>query len=408
MSSSLAVRYRPRSFDEVVGQPKAITILKGLVKSRNTSRGIMFYGPRGTGKTSLARILAHALNCEQYDNVGFKTCGTCSYCESVELVKKGSYPGTQEMNFSETRGIDTVRAILDELEYESTSKTRVVILDEMHNMTSQAQNAILKALEEPPEGTLFILITTEPGKVIPPIRSRCLPIHCVKVDIETIFSHLQKLCSQESKEIAPYALKYVATHADGILRDAVTLLESIFYLKESNPDCDLTDQKILERMLASKETRTSTLADYLLTGVYGCKYSLSLVALQKLLKDPEVNIRLFFEKCYEYHLQTFHMIIDPPQKQTDLFSDIYADWYASVKDALESKKFFLVLSSAEKILEELFELNERLKSYDADTERLVTAFTVRMVHSVLDSKSEAYTKFSPIHRTYAPEAPEVK
>jgi len=398
------VRYRPKSLGEVIGQTKAVTILKGLIKSRNTSRGIMLYGSRGSGKTSLARILAHALNCESYDDVAFKTCGTCAYCVEIAAVDKGAYPGTQEMNFSETRGIDTVRALLDELEYESGSKTRVVILDEMHNMTSQAQNAILKILEEPPEATLFVLITTEPAKVIPPVRSRCLPIVCEKVNADIIFSHLQTICTKENKQIAPYALKYAATQAGGILREAITILESLLYVKETNPDCDLTDQKTLERLVADKETRTATLADYLLTGVYGCKYSLSLVALQKLIKDSEVNIRLFFEKCYEYHLQTFNMIIDPSKKQLDLYSDVYNDWYASVTDSLASKCFYLVLSSGEKILDLLFELCEHLKSYDADVERLVTAYTVKMVRAVLESKSEAYTKFSPIHKPYLSEA----
>src|SRR5262249_7407112 len=109
------------------------------------------------------------------------------------------------------------------------------------------------------------------------------------------------------------------------------------------------------------------------------------------------------DRCYELHLQTFHMIVDPSRKQSELFSDVYDDWYASAKDALTAKRFFLVMDSAEEILTLLFELTERLKAYGADVERLTTAYTVKMVKAVFKSRGDAYSAKSPIHTFLAPQ-----
>jgi len=401
-SCSLAVKYRPKSFAEVIGQDRAVSTLKGLVKSRNINRAILLVGPTGVGKSTLSRIVARSLNCENFNQEASTVCGVCDYCKSTEsLTEDEDFPGVEEFNASDTRGIDSVRSIVDTLQYEPTTKTRVIILDEMHNMTSQAQNAILKPLEKPTQDTLFILVTTEDHKVLPQIRDRCLPVVLTKVNQDTIFKHLNKICKDENKDIDSYGLKYISENCGGIVRRAVTYLEELLYAKELDPEADVSSTSFLSQAVG-KDAPFVSVAQFLLHGIYGCKYSKSLSSLQTILNDARSNPRAFFERCYELHLQTFHLLIDPYQKETSLHSLVYADWIKSIKDALTQKTFFLTLESGEKILAELYELTEKLKSYDVDLQKITSTYTVRCVRAVLDAKSLAYTKASPIHFVLAP------
>ena len=173
VQKSLAVKYRPRRLDGVIGQAPAIAALKGMLKAKTSGQAFLISGPSGTGKTTTARILAHYLNCEDFNFQKTEPCFTCAYCEQVKL---GRYPDVEEFNISDSRGIDTIRGIIDDLQYEGRTNAKVYILDEMHQMTKQAANALLKPLEEPPENAVFILLTTEPQNVLNTIRNRCTQI----------------------------------------------------------------------------------------------------------------------------------------------------------------------------------------------------------------------------------------
>ncbi len=222
----LARKYRPAHFGDVVGQEAVARTLSNAIRSERAGHAYLFAGPRGVGKTSMARILSKALNCAE--GIGTDPCGRCEMCVAIA---KGTDTDVLEIDGASNRGIEEVRAIRDNAVYHpSRSRFRIFIIDEVHMLTTPAFNALLKILEEPPAHVKFILATTQPQNVPETIRSRCQRFDFRPISPEAVAKRLEEICEQEGVEVEKNALAAVAHRGRGSMRDAQSLLDQVFAL----------------------------------------------------------------------------------------------------------------------------------------------------------------------------------
>jgi DNA polymerase III subunit gamma/tau len=221
MDNSLALKYRPRTFEGVVGQKAVSQLLKLMVDKGAVPRTVLMTGPKGCGKTSTARVLGAALNCDLDEGA---PCGSCPSCEAVF---DGSSLDYREIDASTNGLVGDIRRLQEELLYQTPGKCQVVVLDEAHGLSSAAANALLKTLEEAPEGVVFILISTEPEKIMSTIRSRCMTFQFRKVAPDVIARRLYEVNQKESTGVSNEVLIAIADRVDGALRDGLMLLDQI-------------------------------------------------------------------------------------------------------------------------------------------------------------------------------------
>lgn len=213
-------KYRPTNFDEVVGQTHIIQTLKNAIVQNRIAHAYLFCGPRGTGKTSIAKIFAKTLNCTNSQDA------PCGVCENCKMAANGSHPDIIEIDAASNNGVDEVRNLIDKVKYAPMQgKFKIYIIDEVHMMTSGAFNALLKTIEEPPAHVIFIFATTEPNKVLPTIISRCQRFDFNKVSMHDIKYRLSVVCKNEGIEIDENGLTLIAQLADGGMRDALSILD---------------------------------------------------------------------------------------------------------------------------------------------------------------------------------------
>ncbi len=237
--TALYRKFRPAKFEDVKGQDHIITTLQNQIRADRIGHAYLFCGTRGTGKTTVAKIFAKAVNCEH--PVDGSPCGECEICKSIAA---GTSMNVIEIDAASNNGVDNIREIREEVAYRPTEgRYKVYIIDEVHMLSIGAFNALLKTLEEPPEYVIFILATTEAHKIPITILSRCQRYDFKRISIETITDRMKELMDAEQVDVEDRALKYIAKAADGSMRDALSLLDQCiaFYLGQK-----LTYDDVLE------------------------------------------------------------------------------------------------------------------------------------------------------------------
>ena len=237
--TALYRKWRPSTFDEVRGQDHIVTTLKNQIASGRIGHAYLFCGTRGTGKTSIAKIFARAVNCEHPQNGN--PCGECAACRAIAT---GASMNVVEIDAASNNGVDNIRQIRDEVEYSpADGKFRVYIIDEVHMLSTGAFNALLKTLEEPPSYVIFILATTEAHKIPITVLSRCQRYDFRRIDGDTIAGRLRQMADAEGIDVEDQALRYVAKKGDGSLRDSISLFDQCvaFYYGEK-----LTFERVLD------------------------------------------------------------------------------------------------------------------------------------------------------------------
>ena len=214
--------YRPSTFEEVAGQEHIVKTLKNALATRKLAHAYLFAGPRGTGKTTMAKLLAKALNCDE--GIGCQ----CNECKNCKAIIDGTHPDVIELDAASNNGVDEIRELIDKVKYGTIlGRYKVYIIDEVHMLSTGAFNALLKTLEEPPEHVIFILATTEPHKILPTILSRCQRYDFTKLSDDDINNRLRSVLEKEGIAYNEEAIKIIISLADGGMRDALSILDQV-------------------------------------------------------------------------------------------------------------------------------------------------------------------------------------
>lgn len=219
-----ARKYRPQTFDTVVGQSHITTTLKNAIRSRQLAHAFLFCGPRGVGKTTCARILAKTINCENLKPDG----EACNECTSCRTFNEGTSLNIHELDAASNNSVDDIRSLVEQVRFApQAGKYKVYIVDEVHMLSSSAFNAFLKTLEEPPSYAIFILATTEKHKILPTILSRCQTFDFKRITLRDTVEHLDDICHKEHISAETAALQVIAQKSDGCMRDALSIMDKI-------------------------------------------------------------------------------------------------------------------------------------------------------------------------------------
>ncbi|KAF0188472.1 MAG: DNA polymerase III subunit [Desulfobulbaceae bacterium] len=323
----LARKARPQTFDEVVGQRPVVKTLQNSLMRDRVAHAILFSGVRGVGKTTLARIMAKAINCEKRPAEN-----PCNVCESCRTITAGSSLDLYEIDGASNRGIQEIRELKEKIRFLPTSsKFRIIIIDEVHMLTTEAFNALLKTLEEPPAHVYFMFATTELHKIPITILSRCQRYELKRVAPVELGRHLQNLAQAEGVQIEQGALDLIVREADGSVRDGLSLLDQVFSFGEKNIHTDdvvqvlgLVSREVILRLTRALLEHDSAVAFQALeetfsfgmdlkrftTDLLGCFRALILCKINgcdELLDISQSELALFQELAREYSLQTLHM-----------------------------------------------------------------------------------------------------
>lgn len=224
----LSLKYRPRRFADLVGQKASRAVLAKICLSRELPPTMIFAGVRGTGKTSVARIVARSVNCSDPDR--FEPCGVCPTCVEID---QETAPFVVEVDAASHGGVQHMRELIEDAMFSMGDAYRVVILDEAHSISDQGFNALLKTLEEPPPRTVFVLVTTEPGRIPETIHARAMMFRFAKITISDLVGRLSWVVAQEGLDVEEAALRWIAEAANGGMRDALMMLDQLSRLGQT-------------------------------------------------------------------------------------------------------------------------------------------------------------------------------
>ncbi len=367
MYQALYRKYRPRTFDDVVGQDAITTTLKNEIISGKTSHAYLFTGSRGTGKTTCSKIFAKAVNC--LHPVDGNPCGECEICRGID---DGTVLDVVEMDAASNNGVDYIRDLREEAYYAPVrAKYRVYIIDEMHMLSASAFNALLKILEEPPEHVKFILATTEVHKIAPTIMSRCQRFDFKRIDSKSVAEYLKKIAQKEQVELDDDAARLIGRCADGGMRDAMSLLD-LCLSGNSHVTADVVReraglsgnafvQKIVEAVY-QKDTQAAL-------GAVNEAYAMS-VDMQRLCADLMTNFR--------------NVMVCRLSKNPETLIDCMPDELRYLQETKEKFSLEKIL----RILSLLTQTGNRMTQTEYKKAELEMA-VMKMIHEELDTSAEA-------------------
>lgn len=302
----LARKYRPQNFDQLIGQESLVRTLTNAIESGRVAHAFMLTGVRGVGKTTTARIIAKALNYTGPDGTSGPTSGPTDDCETCRAIAEDRHPDVMEMDAASNRGIDDIRDILNGVRYAPTSaRYKVYIIDEVHMLTKEAFNALLKTLEEPPPHVKFIFATTEIRKVPVTILSRCQRFDLRRVDPETLQKHYANVCAKENVTAEDEAIAMIARAADGSVRDGLSILDQAMALAYGS----ITTDQVRAMLGLADRSQLLDLMEHILSG----KIDLCLETAANLYRvgaDPETILNDLLD--ITHLMSKFQAIKSPP------------------------------------------------------------------------------------------------
>ena len=339
--TALYRKYRPSNFASVVGQKVVVDILKNSILNNKVSHAYLFTGPRGTGKTSIAKILAHAVNCLNFNG---DICGECEVCKNLEINDSDII----EIDAASNNGVDEIRTLRDNVKLlPSFCKYKIYIIDEVHMLSTGAFNALLKTLEEPPSHVIFILATTEPNKIPLTILSRCQRFDFNKISNENLVSRLLYIATQEGKNIDKSILEYIAEISDGGLRDAINLLDQVISLPQESVTLEEIDrlsgrisQNTLFELLNAISTGNYLSILNISDIIYGEGKNYKDIAdgMLAIVRDLSINFEVdnYFNKDYSSKLATINIPFDKLISITSLLNELIKE----LKNSNDPKMLF--------------------------------------------------------------------
>ena len=305
---ALANKYRPKSFSEVIGQDNAVLALRNIIKNKNFHNGYIFSGTRGVGKTSLGRLFAKALNCSNYDEENGNPCGVCSNCVEIQ---KNSHLDLIEIDAASRTGVDDMRELIDSVQYRpSQGKYKVYLIDEVHMLSVQSFNALLKTLEEPPSHVIFMMATTETHKIPKTIVSRCLQFNLKLVSDPLIKKNIINIFEEEKVAYDEKSIDLLVELAKGSVRDSLTLSDQAI----SHCDGNLTEESISQ--LHGILDLSSTIK--LFEGIFKNDVT-NVVEELKRYQSLDVNYEILFDRSLSFlHKQIVDSALSGDQPTQDL------------------------------------------------------------------------------------------
>jgi DNA polymerase-3 subunit gamma/tau len=341
-------KYRPQTFGEVIGQEHVVQTLKNAVSMGLISHAYLFAGPRGSGKTSIARLLAKAVNCQQA-----KEGEPCNACASCEAINAGRAIDLVEIDAASNRGIDEIRDLKEGIAFSPASaKYKVFIIDESHQLTKDAANALLKTLEEPPAHAIFILATTEAHKMIPTIASRCQRFDFRRLSVKQIVERLQLLIQKEGAKVESSALTLIALQSSGSLRDAEGILEKVLtFSKSSGKEIEIGGAFVRELLGIVDVQVVASMADLILLK----KAAPALEFLNKNLQEG-MDPYEFAKNFLEYLRETLFLKISP-----SLETEFVEGLTQEQKEKLQKQALEFDANVLQKAMESFMEAENQMK-----------------------------------------------
>ena len=343
----LALKYRPRIFKELIGQEVIAETISNAIKLKKTPNAYLLTGIRGVGKTTTARLIAKALNCSKNIEVG-EMCGEKESCHCKE-IENSNHIDVLEMDAASKTGIDDVRELIENSKYNPTSaEYKIFIIDEVHMLSKQAFNGLLKTLEEPPAKLKFILATTEPRKIPITVLSRCQRFDLKRVSLNILSDHLKKICKIENGKITEEALDIIARAAEGSVRDSISLLDRALIHQSLKPESALDAQEIRNMLGLVDRSKIINLIQYVLKG----DQKGALLHFQKIFQGG-LDGKLFLNDILEV-LYLFSRRINLGSIEKDLFiSENEIDLIESSTEGLNNEDLALFWQITIKTIEDL-------------------------------------------------------